>query len=147
MLAICASFRASSSISSSGRLIIMAHKSHYLFLLLSTCTYNSNTIKNENFLVCFMRILNSCVIYKFQTVNHGSPSSQPHTFWSTAIRRDIRAALYFCSCELPWRSTACVLLPCFNALPDIFAVMNGSVLGHRYNLCSLQWQIAAYNNE
>jgi len=36
-----------------------------------------------------MRILNSCVIYKFLTVNPGFPSSQPHTFWTTAIRRDI----------------------------------------------------------
>ena len=42
-----------------------------------------------------MRILNSCVIYKLQTVNPGFPPSPPHTFWSTAIRRDIRAALYF----------------------------------------------------
>jgi len=38
-----------------------------------------------------MRIFNPCVIYKFQTVKPGCPSSQPHTFWSTAIRRDIRA--------------------------------------------------------
>ena len=66
-----------------------------------------------------MRILNSCVIYKFQTVNHGCLPSQAHTFWSTAIRQDIRVALYFCSCELRWRSTECVLLPCFNALPEI----------------------------
>jgi len=57
-----------------------------------------------------MRILNSWVVIKFQAVNPGCPPSQPHTFWSTAIRRDIRAALYFCSCELRWRSTECVLL-------------------------------------
>ena len=79
-----------------------------------------------------MRILNSCVIYKVQIVNPGCPSFQPYTFWSTAVRRDIRAALYFCSCELRWRSIKCVLLPCFNALPHIFAVMNGSVLGDRW---------------
>jgi len=71
-----------------------------------------------------MRILDSCAIYKFQTLNPGCPPSQPHTFWLTAIRRHIRAALCFCSCELRWRTTECVLLPCFNALPDIFAVMN-----------------------
>jgi len=80
-----------------------------------------------------MRILNSCVIYKFQTVNPECPPSQAHPFWSIAIRRDIRAALYFFSCELHWcRSIECVLLPCFNALPDIFGVMNGSVLGYRW---------------
>jgi len=58
-----------------------------------------------------------------QTVSSGCPSSQPHTFWSTAIRRDVRATLYFYSCELRWRRTERVLLPCFNALPDVFAVM------------------------
>ena len=79
-----------------------------------------------------MRIVNSRVIYMFQTVNPGCPPSQLHTFWSTAIRRGIRAALYFCNCEQRWRSTECVLLPCFNALPDIFAVMNSSVLGYRW---------------
>jgi len=63
-----------------------------------------------------MRILNSCVVYKFQTVNSGCPPSPPHIFWSTAIRRDIRADVYFCSCELHWRSIECILLPCFNAL-------------------------------
>jgi len=46
----------------------------------------------------------------------GCLPSQPHAFWSTAIRRDIRVALYFCSCGLRWRSTECVLIPCFNAL-------------------------------
>ena len=103
----------------------MAHTSPYLFFLFSNCIYNSHIIKNENFLEYFMRILNSCVILKFQTVNPGRPPSQPHTFWLTAVRRDIRAALYFYSCELRWRSTECVLLlPCFNALTDIFAVIN-----------------------
>jgi len=92
-----------------------------------------------------MRILNSCVIYKFQAVNPGCPSSPPHTFWSTTVRRDIRAALYFCSFEPRCRSTECVLLPCFNALPDIFAGMNCSETAG--NLCLLQWHSVAYNNE
>jgi len=38
------------------------------------------------------------------------------------------AALYSCSCELRWRSSRCVLLPSFNELLDIFAVMNCSVV-------------------
>ena len=42
-----------------------------------------------------MRILNLCIVYRFQTVNPGFSLSQSHTFWSTAIRRDIRPALYF----------------------------------------------------
>jgi len=58
----------------------MAHTSPYLFFLFSNCIYNSHIIKNENFLEYFMRILNSCVILKFQTVNPGRPPSQPHTF-------------------------------------------------------------------
>ena len=88
-------------------------------------------MKNESFLGYFMRILNSCVSYKFQAVNPGCPT-QPDTFWSTAIRRDIRTALYFCSCEPRWRGTKSVLLPCFKALPDIFAVLNCSVLRDRW---------------
>jgi len=43
---------------------------------------------------------------------------------STArIRQDISVDS-FCSCKLLWRNNECVLLPCFNAQPDIFAVMN-----------------------
>jgi len=52
-----------------------------------------------------MRILNSCVVYKFQTVSPGCPPSQPHAFWLAAIRRDIHPALYVWSCELRWSST------------------------------------------
>jgi len=95
-----------------------------------------------------MRILNSRVVFKFQTVNPLSGIPAAYTFWSTAIRRDIRAALYFCSCELRRRSTECVLLLCFNALPDIFAVVNCSAFDTAdNNLCSLQWQVVAYSNE
>jgi len=58
-----------------------------------------------------MRILILVWFSKFQTAaNPGWPPSRPHTFWSTAIRPDIRAALYFCSWELLWRSTECVSL-------------------------------------
>ena len=32
------------------------------------------TTRNENFLAYFVRILNSCVVYKFQTVNPGCPT-------------------------------------------------------------------------
>jgi len=42
-----------------------------------------------------MRILKSCVVYKFQAVNPACPPSPLHTFWSTAIRRDIRAVCIF----------------------------------------------------
>jgi len=44
VLAICGSFPASSSIGSSGGLIIMAHTSPYLLFLLSSCTYNSHIL-------------------------------------------------------------------------------------------------------
>ena len=75
-----ASFRASPSTGSSGGLIIMAHASLHLFFLLSNFTYNSHIMKNENFLAYFTRILNSCLVYKFQTVNPTCQPSQPHAF-------------------------------------------------------------------
>jgi len=67
------------------------------------------------------------------------------------LRRDIGAA-WLGSCKLLWRSEECVLLPCFNVQPDIFAVMNGcrSVefiflrypnVERWYNLYSVQWRI------
>jgi len=34
-----------------------------------------------------MRILHSCVVYKFQTVNPVWSPSPPHTFWSRAALR------------------------------------------------------------
>ena len=47
---------------------------------------------------------------------------------STArIRQDISAAS-FCSCKLVCRTDECALLPCCNALPDIFAEMNCCVV-------------------
>jgi len=51
VLAICASFRASSLTVSSGGLILTAHTSPYLFFSLSNCKYNSHIIKYESFLV------------------------------------------------------------------------------------------------
>jgi len=51
----------------------MAHASPYLSFPLCNCTYNSHIKKYEHFLAYFMRILNSCVIYEFQTVNPGCP--------------------------------------------------------------------------
>ena len=130
-------FRASSSIGSSGGLIIMAHKSHDLLFLLSNCTYNSNIIKDEKFLAHCMRIL--------KTVNPGCPSSQPHAFWSTAIWRDIRAALWFCSCELRWQALSVlysfVLTHCRIFL-QLWMALSWDTAD---NLCSLQWQIVAYN--
>ena len=67
------------------------------------------------------------------------------------IRKDLSAAS-FCSCKLLWRSDECVLLPCFNAEPDIFAVMNCCVVALSVfssdiltcsadSLYSIQWQI------
>jgi len=44
-----------------------------------------------------MRILNSCVVYKFQTVNTGCPPPPLHNFWLPTIQQHIRAALYFCN--------------------------------------------------
>jgi len=104
----------SSLIGCSGGLIITAHTSPYeeaaCCSLPLVIVHKTATKQKNSFLAYFMCILNSCVIYKFQAVNPGC-LTQLHTFWLTAIRRDIRAALYFCSCEPRWRSTECVLLP------------------------------------
>jgi len=51
---------------------------------------------------------------------------QPHIFYAR-LRRDISAASSY-SCKLLWRIDERVLLHCFNALPDIFAVMNCRVV-------------------
>jgi len=121
-----------------------------------------------------------------RTRNSERPPSQPHTFsdrllfdaksaqrhvfssvnccivalsvfHSTVFMRSL--AIYFCSCELRWRSTECVLLPCFNALPDIFAVVYRSVLtlsavfcsGHLTwspdNIIYVHYSDTLYNNE
>jgi len=51
-----------------------------------------------------------------------------HFIRSTArIRQDISAA-WFYSCKFLWGIDECVLLSCFNAQPDILAVMNGCVV-------------------
>jgi len=77
----------------------------------SSFTYNSHIIKNKSFLAYFMRILNSCVD---QQVSNCQPSVSaiPAAYLpcSTAIRRDIRAAWYFRSCELLCRDVECVFL-------------------------------------
>jgi len=95
----------------------------------SSFTYNSHIIKNKSFLAYFMRILNSCVD---QQVSNCQPSVSaiPAAYLpcSTAIRRDIRAAWYFRSCELLCRDVECVFLitPLFQcaALYCIFAVVS-----------------------
>jgi len=77
-----------------------------------------------------MPILNSCVILHDSILQTRVYASRPatHFLCSTAhIRQDISAA-WFCSCKLLWRSDECVSLPCFNAQPDIFALMNCCVV-------------------
>ena len=62
-----------------------------------------------------------CSFARFDLANFGPAT---HFLCSTTrIRQDISAAS-FRSCKLLGRSDECVLLPCFNAHPDISAVMN-----------------------
>jgi len=71
------------------------------------------------FLAYFVRILNSCVVYKFQTVNPGCLPSQPHAFRSTAFDETFAQSCVFAvvnSADV----ALCVLLLCFNVLPVIF---------------------------
>jgi len=70
-----------------------------------------------------------CSLARFDLANRGVRQLvQPHTLCSTArIRQNISAASV-CSCKLRWLNNECLLLPCFNAKPDIFAVMNCCVV-------------------
>ena len=84
-----------------------------------------------------MRILHSCVVLQDSILKTEVCASQSsHTLsmlfhysytFTTRIRKDISAAS-FCSGKLLERSDECVLLPCFNVQPDIFAVMNCCVV-------------------
>ena len=54
-----------------------------------------------------------------------APASPTTHFLCSAARiRPYISAASFCSCKLLGRSDERVLIPCFNAQPDIFAVMN-----------------------
>jgi len=71
-----------------------------------------------------------CSLARFDFSNCGVRTASPAALFlcSTArIRQDISAAS-FCSYKLLWRIDECVLLPCFNVQPDIFAVMNGCIV-------------------
>ena len=48
-------------------------------LSFSNFTFNSHITGNENFLTYFVRIISSYVVYKFQTVIPGCPTSPLHT--------------------------------------------------------------------
>jgi len=66
-----------------------------------------------------------CSLARFDLANRGVPQPfQPHTFYVRLLVFDkTLAQLHFAVVN---RSDAvmCVSLPCFNAQPDIFAVMN-----------------------
>ena len=50
---------------------------------------------------------------------------QPHTFYARRLVFDKTSAQHhFAAVKLLGRSDECVLLPCFNMQPDMFAVMN-----------------------
>ena len=97
-----------------------------------------------------MRILNSCAFSKIRSCKPGCASASPaHFLCSTArIRQNIGTASV-CSCKLLWRSDECVSLPCFNAQPHIFAVMNCCVVAFSSDILtwsadcsySVQWHI------
>jgi len=55
-------------------------------------------------------------LVKFSKIRFLKPSCAPGS-----LRQDIGAGS-FCSGKLLWRIDECVLLPCFNVQPDIFAV-------------------------
>jgi len=88
---------------------------------------------NKNFNVFLRTSCAFSILLQFCKIQSCKPGCAPagpatHFLWSTArIRQDISAAA-FCSCKLLGRIDEFVLLPCFNAQPDIFAVMNCCVV-------------------
>jgi len=72
------------------------------------------------------------ILKRFDLVNRGVRQPvQPHTFYARLLVFDKK---------LLWRSDECVLLPCFNAWPDIFAVMNCCVVAlSLFSSASLTW--------
>jgi len=81
-------------------------------------------VLTKNTKTCF-ETMYLCSLARFDVVKLGCAPASPAALFlcSTArIRQDISAAS-FCSCKLLWRIDECVLLPCFNGQPDIFAVM------------------------
>ena len=100
--------------------------------------------KNKHFLayfICFSKI-RSC------TLGCATASPAAHIQCSTAcIWRDLTAAS-FRSCKLLWRSDEYVSLPCFNAQPDIFAVMNCCIVALRLFFSdSLTWSHMTLNQK
>ena len=95
-----------------------------------------------------MRILNSCVVLQdsiLQTGVYASRSNHPLRCSITRIRKDISAAS-FCSGKLLERSDECVLLPCFNAQPDIFAAMNCCVVAlSLFFSVNLNWSVGLHS--
>jgi len=73
-----------------------------------------------------MRILNSFVVSKIRSCKPGCTLNSPaaHFLCSTARIPQYISTASFWSYKLLWSSDECVLLPCFNALLDIFAVTN-----------------------
>jgi len=104
--------------------------------MLTLCAFSS--------LVQFSKIL--------QTGVCASQSSCTLSMCSTArIQGDVSAAS-FCGCKLLWRNDECVLLPCSNVQPDIFAVVNSCITALSIfssdvltwsadSLYSVQWRI------
>jgi len=73
-----------------------------------------------------MRILHSCEVLQDSILQTGVCASwSSHTLsllHYSYSKRHQRSIIF--SGKLLWRSDECVLLPCFNMQPDIFAVMN-----------------------
>jgi len=80
--------------------------------------------KNKHFLAYFIRFS------KIRSCKPGCAPASPaaHLQCSTAVFDETLAQPDFCSCKLLSCSDECVSLPCFNAQPDIFAVMNCCVV-------------------
>jgi len=124
VLAICASFRASSSVGSSGGLIITAQTNPYLCCPPSSCTYNSHVIRNPKFssiLYPHSQFLCRLASFKLSTLNVRYPSRIPSLLHCYSTRHSWN--LTFCSCELPCRGAGCVLLHCFVVQPRIFTAV------------------------
>jgi len=97
---------------------------------LNVCWTSLNNKKSKDFLrtLCAFSILVQLSKIPFFKACCAPASPAALFLWSTArIRQDISAAS-FCCCKLLWRIDECILLPCFNVQPNIFAVMNRCIV-------------------
>ena len=145
VLAICASFRDSSLISSSGGLIITAHTSPHLFYPPpSSCTYNSHMKKRIFSRVFFsFSIIVQCTNFKLSTwdVRHPNRICSDQLLFDETVAQHCIFAVVNCADVALSVFHSPVLTRCRMFL-QLWTALSQETAG---NVCSLRWHMLAYN--